>query len=84
MVFYSLDYSYESHIQARDRVHRIGQKNSCLYIYIIAKDTIDEELLKVLQKKQTLQDTVYAIVRNAAKKQGHSVHKARISGRLGL
>ena len=76
MVFYSLDYSYESHIQARDRVHRIGQKNSCLYIYIIAKDTIDEELLKVLQKKQTLQDTVYAIVRNAAKKQGHSVHKA--------
>lgn len=64
MIFFSLDYSYEAHSQARDRIHRIGQKNSCLYIYIIAKDSIDEELLNVLQKKQDLQDVVYAIVRN--------------------
>ena len=64
MIFFSLDYSYEAHSQARDRIHRIGQKNSCLYIYISAKDSIDEELLKVLQKKQNLQDAVYAIVRN--------------------
>jgi SNF2 family DNA or RNA helicase len=84
VVFYSLDYSYEAHIQARDRIHRIGQKNSCLYIYIIAKDTIDEELLKVLQRKQTLQDTVYAIVRNATKKQSYPVRKKAVSGGVGL
>lgn len=68
MIFYSLDYSYESHAQARERIHRIGQKNSCLYIYIIAKDSIDEQLLMVLQKKQSLQDIVYAIVRERPKK----------------
>ncbi len=68
MVFYSLDYSFETHAQARDRIHRIGQKKSCLYIYIMAQGTIDEALLRVLQRKQSLQEAVYALVRDAAKK----------------
>ena len=67
MVFFSLDYSYEAHAQARDRIHRIGQSKSCLYVYLVAKDSIDEELLKVLQRKQSLQDVVYGIVRKKAK-----------------
>ncbi len=71
MIFYSLDYSYEAHAQARDRIHRIGQKNNCLYIYLVARETIDEELIKVLQRKQGLQDAVYALVRNKTKKSGH-------------
>jgi SNF2 family DNA or RNA helicase len=71
MVFYSLDYSYESHAQARDRVHRIGQKKSCLYLYIVARDTIDEELMKVLQRKKGLQEAVYVLVGNKTKKSGH-------------
>lgn len=79
MVFYSLDYSFETHAQARDRIHRIGQRNSCLYIYIMAQDTIDEVLLRVLQRKQSLQEAVYALVRDAAKKHGHSVHKKKLS-----
>ena len=73
MVFLSLDYSYETHTQARDRIHRIGQNKSCLYIYIVAKNTIDEELLMVLQKKRTLQEAVYAIVRDKSKKKSHRV-----------
>mgnify|MGYP001595129440 CR=1 FL=1 len=84
MVFYSLDYSFETHTQARDRIHRIGQKNSCLYIYIMAQGTIDEALLKVLQRKQSLQEAVYALVRDAAKKQGRPVHKEKLSGCVGL
>ncbi len=63
MVFFSLDYSYESHAQARDRIHRIGQHTTCLYIYLIAKDSIDEQLLDVLHRKDTLQEAVYALVR---------------------
>lgn len=84
MVFYSLDYSYETHTQARDRIHRIGQNKSCLYIYIVAQDTIDEELLKVLNRKQSLQEAVYALVRDKAKKQGHCVHKKTLPGRVDL
>lgn len=82
MVFYSLDYSYETHIQARDRIHRIGQKKSCLYIYIVAQGTIDEGLLKVINRKQSLQEAVYALVRNKAEKQGHSVRKKALPGRV--
>lgn len=62
MIFFSLDYSYEAHFQSRDRIHRIGQDNKCLYIYLIAKDSIDKELLKVLQRKQSIQDAVYRII----------------------
>jgi SNF2 family DNA or RNA helicase len=68
MVFFSLDYSYEAHIQARDRIHRIGQGSACLYVYLVASNSIDGELLKVLQRKQSLQDVVYGIVRNKGKR----------------
>ncbi len=63
MIFFSLDYSYESHAQARDRIHRIGQHKTCLYLYFIAKDSIDEQLLNVINRKQKLQDVVYALIR---------------------
>jgi SNF2 family DNA or RNA helicase len=63
MVFFSLDYSYEAQVQAMDRIHRIGQKKACLYIYLVAKGTIDENLMLVLAKKQTLQDAVHSIMR---------------------
>lgn len=72
MVFFSLDYSFEAHAQARDRIHRIGQTSSCLYVYLIANDSIDGELLNVLQRKKSLQDVVYGIVRNKAKRKSSS------------
>lgn len=84
MIFYSLDYSYEAHAQARDRIHRIGQRNKCLYIYLIAQNSIDEQLLQVLQKKQDLQDIVYAIVRNRTEKQSYPVHSQRVPAGMGI
>src|SRR3989338_2418144 len=62
MVFYSLDYSWESNYQMRERIHRIGTKNSCLYIYLLASGTIDVEIFKAIEKKQTLQNIIYNIV----------------------
>ena len=54
MVWFSLSYSQEEHSQANDRIYRIGQKNNCTYIYILAKDTIDEVIYKALKRKQNL------------------------------
>lgn len=62
-VFFSLDYSYEAHAQARDRVHRIGQTKSCLYIYLIAENSIDGMVLDVLNRKKSLQDIFYELVK---------------------
>ena len=53
-----LSYSFEEFTQGKDRIHRIGQDKSCLYIYLIAKDTIDEQLLAILQKKKDIQEAV--------------------------
>jgi len=58
-IFYSLDYSYEAHSQAQDRIHRISQTKNCLYIYLLASKTIDYDILDVLDRKKSLEDIVH-------------------------
>lgn len=90
MIFYSLSYSYEAYEQARNRIHRIGQGSTCLYIHLVAKNSIDEELLKVLQRKQSLQDAVYSITKGAGNGRNKSqecsapVHQEAVSGSVHL
>lgn len=54
MVFYSLDYSMSNFQQAKGRIHRVGQHENCTYIYLIAKNTIDEKVLRALESKSNL------------------------------
>ena len=54
VIWFSLSYSSEQHSQANDRIYRIGQKNKCTYFYIMAKDSIDETIYKVLTQKTNL------------------------------
>jgi SNF2 family DNA or RNA helicase len=42
--------------QATDRTHRIGQKNDVTVVKLIAKDTIEERILALQEKKQDLLD----------------------------
>lgn len=52
-IFYELDYSRKNHIQSRGRILRAtGSKHRCLfYIYLLAENTIDQAVYKVLQTK---------------------------------
>lgn len=50
-VFYSLDFSYANYEQSRARIHRIGQKQKCLYIHLVCKGTVDEKVLNALKHK---------------------------------
>ncbi len=50
-VFYSLDFSYANYEQSRARIHRIGQKMTCLYIHLVCKGTVDEKIMQALKHK---------------------------------
>lgn len=51
--FVELEWSPSLHDQAEDRVHRIGQKASSVNAwYLLAADTIEEEIVALLDKKR--------------------------------
>jgi len=54
VVYYSNNYNLEIRMQSEDRAHRMGQKGSVVYIDIMARDTIDERILKSLTNKGEL------------------------------
>lgn len=58
MVFYSLDYSMSNFEQCKARIHRAGQRIPCTYIYLTAKGTVDEKVLKALKSKANLAKTL--------------------------
>ncbi len=54
MVFYSLDYSMSNYDQCKARIHRVGQRNACTYIHLVARGTVDEKVLRSLRDKSNL------------------------------
>ena len=58
MVFYSEDYSMSNFEQTKARIHRAGQKNNCTYIFLAARNTIDEKVLEALRNKADLAKTM--------------------------
>ena len=54
MVFYSLDYSMSNFEQTKARIHRVGQRNPCTYIYLVSENTVDVKVLKALRDKADL------------------------------
>lgn len=64
MVFYSLDYSMSNFEQAKARIHRVSQTESCLYIYLVARDTVDMKILQALRQKVDLARTLIDDYRN--------------------
>ena len=58
MVFYSLDYSMSNFEQTKARIHRVGQRNQCTYIYLVAENTVDVKVLKALRDKADLARTL--------------------------
>lgn len=56
IIWFSLNWSLELYLQANARLHRQGQKNTVRIYRIIAKDTIDEKVLEVLEGKNIRQE----------------------------
>lgn len=57
-IFYSLDYSFANYDQCRARILRIGQRNTCTYIHLLAEKTVDETVMEALATKKNVADAV--------------------------
>lgn len=57
-VYYSKNFNYAAYSQSLARIHRIGQRNVCVYIDLCVEGTIDTQISKALDKKEDLAKTV--------------------------
>ncbi len=57
-VFYTLPWSYELYQQARDRIHRKGQRSACTYFHLLAAETLDRGVLWAVKNKGKKLDAV--------------------------
>ena len=63
IVWYGLTWSLEQYSQANARLHRQGQKKPVLVYQIVAKGTVDEQILASLHRKHTTQEAVLEILK---------------------
>lgn len=56
--YYSLSYNYEELYQSYRRINRPGQDRPMTYYFLVAPDTIDEELLEAMRAKKDLSDLI--------------------------
>ena len=63
IVWFSLTWSLELYQQTNARLYRQGQKNTVIIQHIITKGTIDEQILKALEKKDTTQQALMSAVK---------------------
>jgi SWI/SNF-related matrix-associated actin-dependent regulator 1 of chromatin subfamily A len=58
VLFLEFDWTPAVHMQAEDRVHRIGQKNSVNVYYLALDNSIDITIAKLLEKKQSMIESI--------------------------
>lgn len=63
LIWFGLTYSLEAYQQCNARLYRQGQEKPVVVIHMITKDTIDEDIAKILDKKEYTQDELLRAVR---------------------
>lgn len=65
MVFYSYGYSLKDAVQMRGRILRANKLKKNVYLSLVVKDSIDEDIYKCIESKQDFQCEIYARERHA-------------------
>jgi len=58
VIYYSLSYNLMTYLQSQDRNHRPGQRRDVTYVRFVARDTIDEKIVKALDNKEDLAKSI--------------------------
>lgn len=59
IIYYSLPLSSELYEQSKKRIHRIGQKNTCLYYVLQCSDSVEVDIEKTLEKRRDYTDKLF-------------------------
>lgn len=59
MIYFSLPLSSDLFEQSKKRIHRIGQKNNCIYYYLLTAASIDEKILMTLKERKDFTDRLF-------------------------
>ena len=54
VAFLELDWTPARHDQAEDRCHRIGQRDAVNAYYLLAAETVDETIARLLERKRAV------------------------------
>jgi len=57
-IYYTNSFNSIERWQSEDRIHRIGTKHPCNYVDIVARNTVDEYILKSLRDKKELSSMI--------------------------
>lgn len=61
VVYFSNSFDADIRWQSEDRAHRIGQTSRVTYIDIVARNTVDRQLLSSLRRKKNIADDVMSL-----------------------
>lgn len=59
IIYFSLPERSELFEQSKKRTHRIGQKNTCFYYYLMTKNSIDEDIMENLKMRRDYTDALF-------------------------
>lgn len=80
IIYMSNDWDLGTRLQSEDRIHRIGQDHRVNIIDICANNTIDEQILRCLWKKERLLDSIKREVDENAERSLKDMFKKYIYG----
>ncbi len=63
IVWYGLTWSLEQYQQANARLHRQGQTQPVIIHHLVTKGTMDEQVMKALERKEAGQDTLLEAIK---------------------
>ena len=59
IIYFSLPLSSELFEQSKKRTHRIGQKRTCFYYYLITQKSIEQRIFKVLKQRKDYTERLF-------------------------
>lgn len=63
IIYFTLPLSSELFEQSKKRTHRIGQDKPCFYYYLICKNSVEEKIKAVLEKRGDYTDQLFRMYR---------------------